>query len=109
MRDDSHKWTPPAGVPDPLDLGGATLRAALLPRQTLFSGTAVRQNSPLPVIGWPDVATGEAYRITLRRDRVVGVDGREHQVLIRPNLCARRLLKSASSARFFLHDEDEVV
>ena len=38
-------------------------------------GTAVRQNSPLPVIGWPDVATGEAYRITLRRDRVVDVGG----------------------------------
>ena len=75
MRDDSHKWTPPAGVPAPLDLGGATLRAALLPRQTLISGTAVRQNSPLPVIGWPDVATGEAYRITLRRDRVVEVGG----------------------------------
>lgn len=75
MRDDSRKWTPPESVPAPLDLGGATLWVAILPRQTLISGTATRQNSPLPVIGWPDVATGEAYRITLRRDRVVEIGG----------------------------------
>ena len=75
MRDDSRKWTSPESVPAPLDLGGATLRVAILQRQTLISGISVRVNSPLPLIGWPDVAKGEAYRITLRRDRIVEVGG----------------------------------
>ena len=75
MRDDAHRWTPPPGLAEQTDLGGATLAAAILPRQTLISGTHVRQNSPLPLIGWPDIALGDAYRFTLRRDRVVEVGG----------------------------------
>ena len=75
MRDDAHRWTPPPGLAEQTDLGGATLGVAILPRQTLISGTNVRQNSPLPLVGWPDIATGDTYRITLRRDRVVEVGG----------------------------------
>ena len=76
MRDDSRKWTPPADLSAPIDLGMATLSRFDPARLSLISGPKVRRTGPAPV-GWPDVATGDTYRLSLRRDRIVEVGGAE--------------------------------
>lgn len=71
MRDDRHLWTPPARLTDPLELGGVTLVQVNVGRQVMISGVGIGADG----IGWPEVASGDVYRIALRRDRVVAVGG----------------------------------
>lgn len=72
MRDDRNRWAPPAPLSRPLSLGSATLCAVSVSRQTLISGPAVRSGKDA-LVGWPDIAVGDAYRIVLRRDRIVEI------------------------------------
>ena len=74
MRDDRNRWTPPQGADCGFSIGAVTCRLLALPRQTLVSGPTARADHA-PVHGWPEVVTGEAYTIALRRDRVVRVGG----------------------------------
>ena len=75
MRNDVHRWSPPLGLLTPFEGPGVVLTAVQLKLQSLISGPDVRAASALPLIGWPDIAPTAPYRITLRRDRVVEVDG----------------------------------
>jgi hypothetical protein len=75
MRNDTNRWSPPSGLPAPFEAPGLSLSPAHLTRQSLISGPDVRRTSPAPLIGWPDIAPDAPYRITLRRDRVVEVNG----------------------------------
>ena len=74
MRDDRSKWTPAEPLTEPLLLNGAELVQVSVPRQTLISGVSVL-SGVTPAHGWPEIATGDLYRIALRRDRVVEVGG----------------------------------
>ncbi len=77
MRNDVNRWSPPYGLPAPFERPGLTLSAVHLHRQSLISGPEVHRTGPGPLIGWPDIAKGDTYRIALRRDRVVEVNGAE--------------------------------
>ena len=75
MRNDTNRWSPPTGMPTAFEAPGLSLTAVHLTRQSLISGPEVRTNSATALIGWPDIAPDAPYRITLRRDRVVEVNG----------------------------------
>lgn len=72
MRDDRHLWTAPVDWTDALEFDGARLSAVKVTRQVLVSGKGVHDDA---TIGWPDIAASGAYRISLRRDRVVEING----------------------------------
>lgn len=74
MRDDRHKWAPLASG-TVVDLRTATLTPVKLHRQTLISGPDVLRQTELPVVQWPDVIGRESYALSLRRDRVLMVNG----------------------------------
>lgn len=74
MRDDRHRWAVPADRSVIKEIGGATLQEVMPARQTLISGIAVRETEA-PLIAWPDVVITERYSLSLRRDRVLIVNG----------------------------------
>lgn len=73
MRDDSRNWTPALTGDHVMTLGTVTIRTLPLPRLTLVSGPQVRQQSTLPLIGWPDPAGTGAHALCLRRDRILEI------------------------------------
>lgn len=75
MRDDSHKWTPPFVAGARLQSHDVTIAPHRFERLTLVSGTAVRTGAELPIIGWPDMAPAGSYAVSLRRDRILEVNG----------------------------------
>ncbi len=77
MRDDRHKWAAFAPDDTAIDLGGAQLSPIRLARQTLISGPNVHAQTSLPVIEWPDIIDQDVYALSLRRDRVLVVNGPE--------------------------------
>lgn len=75
MRNDSHKWDRPF-LPGALLVGdGVEISSLPFERLYLVSGMRVREQTSLPIVGWPDPAPAGAYAISLRRDRVLEVDG----------------------------------
>jgi len=76
MRDDRKKWDPPAQFSAGISAAQVTVRPVRIGRQTLLSGPRIATDA----LGWPDVATGEAYRLCLRRDRVLEIGGETRQV-----------------------------
>ncbi|MYM54947.1 hypothetical protein [Thalassovita mangrovi] len=74
MRDDRHRWTPYDGAWSPYEVGGIAITPVTPERQILISAPAVLSRHP-GAIGWPDIATGDSYAISLRRDRVLLVNG----------------------------------
>ena len=77
MRDDRHKWAPAGQNDFPIDIWNATLSIPKIERQTLISGQNVLSQIKQPLIGWPDIAKKESYAVTLRRDRVLLINGPE--------------------------------
>jgi len=73
MRDDGRKWDAPPEYSQPLT--GAGVRAARVwpQRQVLISAPDVLARSE--AAGWPGVVRGDSYALSLRRDRVLEVDG----------------------------------
>ncbi|GAW35008.1 hypothetical protein RA2_02066 [Roseovarius sp. A-2] len=75
MRDDSEKWD----VPQPIDCvhkaNGITLAPATLSRQVLFSGPSVLAQTEQPIASWPDIVAAHSYALSIRRDRVLQVNG----------------------------------
>ena len=76
MRDDRDLWSAPRGLQAPLALPGADLSAVTLTRQTMISGASL-STSKAPRIGWPEIVQTDNYRLSLRRDRIVDVNGVE--------------------------------
>ena len=78
MRDDSAKWTLIDIANVALDGPGVALRPVHLARQTLVSGVGAQSCFQAELgapVGWPEPARGAAYAVSLRRDRVLLVDG----------------------------------
>lgn len=75
MRDDSNKWDAPDALMGTHIQSGVTLVPVSLTRQTLISGPRVQSQTDWPIVGWPDIATTPTYALSLRRDRVLLVDG----------------------------------
>jgi len=77
MRDDTALWDAPRDPTEPIDLGPAQLTPVQLTRQTLVSGPDVLHQTDLPLVEWPDAAPSGPYALTLRRDRLLLVNGPE--------------------------------
>jgi len=80
MRNDSHKWTAPQDLRLPLIRDDLTIAPIALHRQTLLSGpieTCLQLACQPRATGWPDPASGTAYALSLRRDRILSVNGPE--------------------------------
>ena len=73
MRDDTKNWQPPIKPDATAKAKGVRIRRLALDRQVLVSGTRV-QSEFGPCIGWPDIAQGTRYCLSLRRDRVLLVN-----------------------------------
>ena len=77
MRDDSQKWDAP-GTIDATELAqGLMVEPVTLTRQTLISGVDILGQTDHPVVAWPDMVTEQVYALTLRRDRMLLVNGPE--------------------------------
>ncbi|SHF80062.1 hypothetical protein SAMN05444273_1138 [Litoreibacter ascidiaceicola] len=75
MRDDSKKWDAP-GAPTTLEMSdGLTITPVQLARQTLLSGVDVLGRTQHPIAAWSGVVTAQTYALSLRRDRVLLVNG----------------------------------
>lgn len=77
MRDDSARWDTPRDPAAAVDLGIAGLTPVQPIRQTLVSGPGILSKTDLPLVEWPGAAPEGAYALSLRRDRVLLVDGPE--------------------------------
>ncbi|PUB16270.1 hypothetical protein [Yoonia sediminilitoris] len=79
MRNDTAKWPAPAvGPRGQVQAQGITLDQITLPRQVLISGprdAAMALAGTTQATGWPDVAMGDHYALSLRRDRILMVGG----------------------------------
>lgn len=79
MRDDTLKWTAPFHPATTLsgDVDGKACRIAQASfnRLTLISGVGLRGASELPLIGWPEIAPDAPFALSLRRDRILVVNG----------------------------------
>lgn len=75
MRDDSERWD----APDPTGYvhaaNGVTLGPAAVTRQTLLSGSRVLTQTEQTIASWPDIVTAESYALSIRRDRVLLING----------------------------------
>lgn len=70
MRDDSHNWTEIRGREAQIDGPEVKVRQIFPDHQILISGPTVRAAFP-DSIGWPDIAAGPSYTLSVRRDRVL--------------------------------------
>lgn len=75
MRDDSQRWAPAEMPSDPITGVGVQINVLPWARHVLMSGANVLQHCKMPLASWPDVIDGETYGLTLRRDRVIIVNG----------------------------------
>lgn len=75
MRDDSHKWDAPFSHEQRLSADGLEISTLGFERLCLISGAQARSRTPLQPVGWPQPAAGTSYAISLRRDRILEVNG----------------------------------
>lgn len=72
MRDDRHRWDVVDLDASKIEARGLLITAIDVGSQCLVSGPKVlRQKAP--TVKWPDVADGDTYTLSLRRDRVMCV------------------------------------
>ncbi len=77
MRDDSGKWDRLPPVDAVIDAPGVVIRRVAVVRQVLISGPDVLAQVDGPMVEWPGVVEAESYALSLRRDRVLWVNGPE--------------------------------
>lgn len=75
MRDDSQRWAPPRDRGVEVTAPGITIRSLDIARLTLISGPAALNATKLALADWPGVVEGDNYAISLRRDRILEVNG----------------------------------
>ena len=75
MRDDSDKWDAPDALTGPHAENGVVLTPVSLTRQTLISGPRVLSRPDWPIVTWPDIAPTAPYALSMRRDRVLLIEG----------------------------------
>lgn len=69
MRNDTHRWSPPAPLSRTADDVALTEITGLT--QHIVSGTDVLAHFADKLIGWPDVIAPDSYALSMRRDRVL--------------------------------------
>ena len=69
MRNDNQRWTPPTPLSRVGD--GVTVTQVDVGGQVYVSGADVRDRFAGHLAAWPDVADGDTYVLSLRRDRVL--------------------------------------
>ena len=79
MRDDRQRWAPPRDRTAHVTAPGLTITPVTVERLTLLSGPMARQQTSLPLVEWPGLALKDSYALSLRRDRVLEVNGPAHQ------------------------------
>lgn len=79
MRDDRTKWPPAGTSAGMLQLNGCRLSPVHPKRQTLVSGAGLSSRFDGPFLGWPDIADTDTYVLSLRRDRILIVNGPAQQ------------------------------
>lgn len=79
MRDDTERWREPRIAREhEISRERVMLRRIFPGRQTLISGpraAAMTLAAASGVVAWPDIATGEAFSLSLRRDRLLAING----------------------------------
>lgn len=75
MRDDSHKWNAPFLHDQRLRGDGIEISTMNVERLCLISGAQTRSRIQLQLVGWPQPAAGHSYAVSLRRDRILEVNG----------------------------------
>jgi hypothetical protein len=76
MRDDSSNWNPQQTLDADIQTDGVTVSKAYLRRQTIVSGPRVLLEFEF-ALSWPEIAKGDTYHLSLRRDRILAVGGED--------------------------------
>lgn len=77
MRDDTKRWPPARDPGEAFTAPGLSMHTVKTARLTLLSGPRALHSTGLPLVEWPHPIDANSYAITLRRDRVMEVDGPE--------------------------------
>lgn len=91
MRNDNLKWQPSNATPQVVEHAGNRLTCLVDVQQTLVSGP---RQSALSLVNtdqcsaWPELASGDHYALSMRRDRIllVGNNSLPHGWLVEPGL-----------------------
>ncbi|MCK0151388.1 hypothetical protein MWU54_15205 [Marivita sp. S6314] len=75
MRDDRNKWAASGTLGDGFEIGDVVVSRVRVSRQLLVSGPRVRTQIDVPTVGWPEICEATTYALSLRRDRVLVVNG----------------------------------
>lgn len=75
MRDDSQRWDVPFAPNHGITMPDVTVQSVALERQILLSGPNVLARCNLPLIEWPLVGDQDSYALSIRRDRLLLVNG----------------------------------
>ncbi|MEM6589631.1 MAG: hypothetical protein AAF641_14385 [Pseudomonadota bacterium] len=75
MRDDSQRWAPPRDRVVEVTASGIAIRSFDIARLTMISGTRALTATQLAIADWPNTVEGDSYAISLRRDRILEVNG----------------------------------
>ncbi len=74
MRDDRMKWAPAGRELATFEGDGFRFQCVTMQSQALVSASDILTRMP-DALGWPDVICGQSYVLSLRRDRVLVVNG----------------------------------
>ncbi|MEM7193328.1 MAG: hypothetical protein AAF402_00165 [Pseudomonadota bacterium] len=77
MRNDTAIWSAPRNDSQLPCSSSVAISAAPALRQVLLSGPKVRAQMNLQVVEWPDIISTERYALSIRRDRIMLVNGPE--------------------------------
>lgn len=75
MRDDAKKWPALRDTAQEIIAPELCIKTVHADRLKLLSGTAARRQTNLDLIEWPGMAKAKSYALSLRRDRVLEVNG----------------------------------
>lgn len=73
MRDDSSNWNPLQTLDADIQTDGVAVSKSYLRRQTIVSGPRVLLEFEF-ALSWPEIAKGDTYHLSLRRDRILAVE-----------------------------------
>ena len=73
MRDDSSNWNPLQTLDADIQTDGVAVSKSYLRPQTIVSGPRVLLEFEF-ALSWPEIAKGDTYHLSLRRDRILAVE-----------------------------------
>jgi hypothetical protein len=75
MRDDSKRWLPPRSQDSKVEAPDLIINEISMSRLIMVSGPDALRQTELALAEWPAVVTETSYALSLRRDRVLEVEG----------------------------------